>query len=108
MLSKRMNKSLAVLVLYFAGASTCALATVYELPADGRLLMEVHPAVDGEGQTAEVDLEVMSQKLRRALGQDTGAIHWDFARKALETATGVPTVVGLRAHLGQASASNAH
>ena len=69
--------------------------------------MEVHPPVDGEGQTAEVDLEVMSQKLRRALRQDTAAIHWDFARKALETATGVPTVVGLRAHPEQASASNA-
>jgi L,D-transpeptidase ErfK/SrfK len=72
---------------------------------DGKLLMEVHPPVDGEGQTAEVNLEVMSQKLRRALGQDTGAIHWDFARKALEAATGVPTVVGLRAHLDQASNS---
>ena len=46
----------------------------------------------------------MSQKLRLALGQDTGAIHWEFARKALESATGVPTVVGLRAHLDQASA----
>ena len=73
---------------------------------DGKLLMEVHPPVDGEGQTAEVDLEMMSQKLRRALGQDSGAIHWDFARKALEAATGVPTVVGLRVHLDQASASN--
>ena len=69
--------------------------------------MEVHPPVDGGGQVAQVDLEVMSQKLRRALKQDTGAIHWDFARKALETATGVPTVVGLRAHLTQASAPNA-
>jgi L,D-transpeptidase ErfK/SrfK len=73
---------------------------------DGKLLMEVHPSVDGEGQTAEVDLDVMSQKLHRALGQDTAAIHWDFARKALEAATGVPTVVGLRARLDQAAASN--
>jgi L,D-transpeptidase ErfK/SrfK len=72
---------------------------------DGKLLMEVHPPVDGEGQTAAVDLEVMSQKLRAALGRDTGAIHWDFARKALEAATGVPMVVGLRAHVEQASAS---
>jgi L,D-transpeptidase ErfK/SrfK len=54
--------------------------------------------VDGEGQVAQVDPEVLSQKLRLALRQDTAAIHWDFARKALETATGVPTVVGLRAH----------
>jgi hypothetical protein len=73
---------------------------------DGKLLMEVHPPVDGEGQVAKVDPEVMSQKLRLALGQDTAAIHWEFARKALETATGVPTVVGVRAHLDQASADN--
>ena len=74
---------------------------------DGKLLIEVHPPVDGEGQVAQVDPEAMSQKLRLALGQDTGAIHWEFARKALEAATGVPTVVGVRAHLEQASVSNA-
>jgi hypothetical protein len=51
--------------------------------------------------------EVMSQKLRLALGKDTAAIHWGFTRKALAAATGVPTVVGLRAHLEQASAANA-
>jgi L,D-transpeptidase ErfK/SrfK len=73
---------------------------------DGKLLLEVHPPVDGEGQSTEPDLEVMGQKLRSALGQDVAAIHWDFARKALEAATGVPTVVGLRAHQSQASASN--
>jgi L,D-transpeptidase ErfK/SrfK len=69
---------------------------------DGKLLMEVHPPVDGEGQVTQVDPEVMSQKLRAASGDNTAAIHWDFARKALEAATGVPTVVGLRAHLEQA------
>ena len=72
--------------------------------ADSKLLIEVHPPVDGEGQTAEPDLEVMSQKLRRAVGHDTAAIHWDFAREALEGATGIPTVVGLQAHLDPASA----
>lgn len=72
----------------------------------GSLHIEVHPPVDGEGQETQVDLEVMAQKLRLALGQDTGAIHWEFARRALESATGVPTVVGLRAHLEQASADN--
>jgi L,D-transpeptidase ErfK/SrfK len=66
---------------------------------DGELLMEVHPPVDSEGQTIEPNLQVMSQKLRRALGHDTAAIHWDFAREALEAATGMPTVVGLQAHL---------
>jgi L,D-transpeptidase ErfK/SrfK len=74
---------------------------------DGKLIMEVHPPVDGEGQVAQVDPEIMSQKLRGALGQDTAAIHWDFTRKALEAATGVPTVVGVRAHLEPASAANA-
>ncbi len=73
---------------------------------DGKLLMEVHPPVDGEGQTTEVDVEAMSKKLRGALRPDTAAIHWEFARKALETATGVPTVVGVRAHISQASAAN--
>jgi L,D-transpeptidase ErfK/SrfK len=72
---------------------------------DGKLLMEVHPPVDGEGQTAALDLDVMSRKLRGAVGEDTAAIHWDFARKALEAATGVPTVVGVRAHVEQAAAS---
>src|SRR5258708_32431898 len=66
---------------------------------DGKLFMEVHPPVDSEGQAVKPNLEVMSQKLRRALGHDTGAIHWDFARAALEAATGVPVVVGLRTHL---------
>ena len=70
---------------------------------DGKLLMEVHPPVDGQGQTVKPDLQVMSQKLRRALGHDTAAIHWDFASEALDAATGTPTVVGLQAHLDPAS-----
>ena len=74
---------------------------------DGKLLLEVHPPVDGEGQVAQVDPEVMSQKLRTVLRDDTAAIHWEFTRKALEAATGVPTVVGLRAHIEQAAAANA-
>jgi len=73
---------------------------------DGELLLEVHPPVDDQGQPAELNLEVMSRMLRRALGQDTAAIHWDFAREALQAATGIPTVVGLRAHLEPASAAN--
>lgn len=65
---------------------------------DGKLLVEVHPPVDGEGQGIKPKLDVMLPKLRIALGYDTAAIHWDIAREALESATGVPTVVGLRAH----------
>jgi hypothetical protein len=59
----------------------------------------VHSPVDSDGQVVKPNVEVMSQKLRRALGHDTAAIHWDFARAALEAATGVPVVVGLQAHL---------
>jgi len=73
---------------------------------DGELLIEVHPPVDAEGQPAAPNLEVMSQRLRRALGGDTAAIHWGFTREALQAATGMPTLVGLRAHLDPASAAN--
>jgi L,D-transpeptidase ErfK/SrfK len=74
---------------------------------DGKLLLEVHPPVNGQGQTVESNLQVMSEELRRALGRDTAAIHWEFARQALEAATGVPTVVGLQVHLDLASTLNA-
>jgi hypothetical protein len=52
----------------------------------GKLLMEVHPPVDAEGQVAPVDPEALSRKLRLAVGPDTAAIHWEFANKALEAA----------------------
>lgn len=67
--------------------------------ADGKLLMEVHPPVDDAGQTAQPNLEVLTPKLRQALGQNTAAIHWELAQKTLSAATGVPTVVGLQTHL---------
>jgi L,D-transpeptidase ErfK/SrfK len=62
---------------------------------DGKLLMEVHPPVDGQGQPVGSE-----QQLRQVLGKETAAIHWEFARAALAAATGVPTVVGLRANPG--------
>jgi L,D-transpeptidase ErfK/SrfK len=64
---------------------------------DGDLLLEVHPPVDGEGQTVEPNLELLSKQLDRALGNNTAAIHWDFAREALQAASGMPAVVGLQA-----------
>ena len=64
---------------------------------DGDLLLEVHPPVDGEGQTVEPNLELLSKQLDRALGNNTAAIHWDFAREALQAASGMPAVVGLEA-----------
>jgi len=65
----------------------------------GDVLLEAHPAVDSEDSSAEPDLELLSQHLERALGNHTVAIHWDFARDALYTATGMLTVVGLEANV---------
>jgi L,D-transpeptidase ErfK/SrfK len=68
----------------------------------GDLLMEAHPPVDSEGQSIEPDLGVLSRQLDRVLGRNTVAIHWDFARQALQAATGMPTVVGLEADVESA------
>ncbi|HZO22834.1 MAG TPA: L,D-transpeptidase family protein [Steroidobacteraceae bacterium] len=68
---------------------------------DGELLLEAHPPVDAEGQTLEPNLDLLSQLLDKALGNDTAAIHWDLARQTLQAATGMPTVVGLQAYLDQ-------
>jgi L,D-transpeptidase ErfK/SrfK len=64
---------------------------------DGDLLMEAHPPVDGEGQSVAPNLELLSHQLDRALGSNTAAIHWDFARETLQAANGMPTVVGVEA-----------
>jgi L,D-transpeptidase ErfK/SrfK len=73
---------------------------------DGELLLEAHPPVDAEGQTTEPNLELLSQLLDKALGQDTAAIHWDLARETLQAANGIPAVVGLQAQLDQPPAPN--
>jgi hypothetical protein len=74
---------------------------------DGELLMEAHPPVDEEGQnTTDPDLNLLSQKLDQALGNTTAAIHWDFAKEALQAANGIPTVVGLQADLDTGPASD--
>ncbi len=61
--------------------------------------------MDGEGQTVEPNLELLSKQLDRALGNSTAAIHWDFAREALQAASGMPAVVGLEADLDPVSAT---
>jgi L,D-transpeptidase ErfK/SrfK len=66
---------------------------------EGELLLEAHPPVDDEGQTVEPDLDLLSKLLNQALGDSTAAIHWDLARKTLQAADGIPTVVGLAATL---------
>jgi L,D-transpeptidase ErfK/SrfK len=73
---------------------------------EGELLLEAHPPVDSEGQTTEPNLELLSQLLDKALGQDTAAIHWDLARETLQAANGIPAVVGLQAQLDQPPAPN--
>jgi hypothetical protein len=67
--------------------------------ADGELLLEAHLPVDKEGQTYEPDLGQFAGMLDKVLGETTAAVHWDFAKQALETANGLPTVVGLQADL---------
>jgi L,D-transpeptidase ErfK/SrfK len=65
---------------------------------DGDLLVEAHLPVDAEGQTTTApNLELLSRQLDHALGKGTAAIRWDFAREALQAATGMPTLVGLQA-----------
>jgi L,D-transpeptidase ErfK/SrfK len=66
---------------------------------DGDLLLEAHPPVDSEGQSVAPNLEQLSRQLDHALGNTTAAIHWDFAREALQAATGMPTLVGLEADI---------
>jgi hypothetical protein len=64
---------------------------------NGELFIEVHPPVDAEGQSVEPDPQVLEQLLDNELGTDTAAIHWDLALKTLQSATGIPTLVGLAA-----------
>jgi L,D-transpeptidase ErfK/SrfK len=66
---------------------------------DGELLVEAHPPVDAEGQSIKPDLDVLSELLDQALGDNTAAINWDVARATLAAANGIPTVVGLAADL---------
>jgi L,D-transpeptidase ErfK/SrfK len=69
---------------------------------NGDLLMEAHPPVDGEGQSIEPNLDLLAKQLDRALGSSVAAIHWDFAREALQKADGMPAIVGVEADLDTA------
>jgi hypothetical protein len=68
----------------------------------GDLLMEAHPPVDSEGQTVAPDLDLLAHQLDRALGSSVAAIHWEFARQALQSANGMPTIVGVEADVDTA------
>jgi L,D-transpeptidase ErfK/SrfK len=68
---------------------------------NGELLLEVHPPVDGEGQSHEPDAEAFAALLRQEVGDATVAIHWDYAREVLRKADGLLATVGLQAEANQ-------
>jgi L,D-transpeptidase ErfK/SrfK len=74
---------------------------------DGELLLEAHPPVNAEGQSFEPDVDQFSDLLRRAVGDTTVAIHWDYAREVLQKANGVIATVGLEADASALNPGNA-
>lgn len=64
---------------------------------DGELLLEAHPPINAVGETIEPDVEVFARLLQQAVGDNTVAIHWDYARDILRRADGVLATVGLAA-----------
>ena len=64
---------------------------------DGELLLEAHPPINAVGETIEPDVDVFAKLLQQAVGDDTVAIHWDYAREILRRADGVLATVGLTA-----------
>ncbi|MFI4914466.1 MAG: L,D-transpeptidase family protein [Steroidobacterales bacterium] len=66
---------------------------------EGELLLEAHPPVDNQGQSFEPNIDQFSELLRKAVGDDTVAINWDYAREVLQRADGIPATVGLHADL---------
>jgi L,D-transpeptidase ErfK/SrfK len=66
---------------------------------DGELLLEAHPPVNAEGQSFEPDVDQFAELLRTAVGDNTVAIHWDYAREVLQKADGVLATVGLEADM---------
>lgn len=64
---------------------------------DGELTLEAHPPVNAQGESFEPDVEQFSDLLRRAVGETTVAINWDYAREVLRKADGVIATVGLQA-----------
>ena len=64
---------------------------------EGELLLEAHPPVNAQGESFEPDVDQFSDLLRRAVGETTVAIHWDYAGEVLRKADGVIAGVGLEA-----------
>jgi L,D-transpeptidase ErfK/SrfK len=74
---------------------------------DGELFLEAHPPVDAQGQSFEPDIDQFSELLKSAVGNNTVAIHWDYAREVLQKADGVIATVGLEADLSTPEAAPA-
>jgi L,D-transpeptidase ErfK/SrfK len=64
----------------------------------GALLLEAHPPVDAQGQSAEPNIDRFSDLLRTTVHDATIAIFWDYARQALRKADGVIATVGREVH----------
>ncbi len=67
---------------------------------EGELFLEAHPPVNAQGESFEPDVDQFSELLRRAVGQTTVAINWDYAREVLRKADGVIATVALEAQQG--------
>ena len=63
--------------------------------ANGEIWLEAHPAVRLDLNKPAPSLETLSEMLIRLAGDKVTAIHWDFAREALQSSTGVTTMIGL-------------
>ena len=61
----------------------------------GELYMEAHRPLDRMGDPQEPDLKVLEGMLLKAAADRPVAINWDLARKTLQDAQGIPTVVAL-------------
>ncbi len=61
----------------------------------GKVVLEVHPPLEGGTLPRRVDLRSLSKAIEQALGVHSAAIHWAFAGQALQAATGMPTVIGV-------------
>jgi L,D-transpeptidase ErfK/SrfK len=74
---------------------------------DGHLYVEVHPPVNGEGQSYEPDVNEFAHQLDTVLGSTTAAINWDLALAELKAARGMPVLIGIQADMTPEAASAA-
>ncbi len=64
---------------------------------NGNLLLEAHPPLEAAERSMGANLAWLAQVLEHTLGAHRAAMHWDFARQALQAASGMPTVIGFGA-----------